>query len=207
MQKNSALIVVDLQPDFCPGGALAVPGGDEIVPLVNRLGQAFETVVLTQDWHPAAHISFAANHPGRAPFGMIDLPYGPQVLWPTHCVMETPGAALHPGLRIPHAGLIIRKGSHWNVDSYSAFLEADRTTRTGLDGYLTSRGITDLYICGLALDFCVGWTAEDARGFGFNAAIIEDAARAIDLNNSLAAAWERLGKAGVKRLQSADVAG
>ncbi len=207
MQKNSALIVVDLQPDFCPGGALAVPGGDEIVPLVNRLGQAFETVVLTQDWHPAAHISFAANHSGRAPFGMIDLPYGPQVLWPTHCVMETPGAALHPGLRIPHAGLIIRKGSHWNVDSYSAFLEADRTTRTGLDGYLTSRGITDLYICGLALDFCVGWTAEDARGFGFNAAIIEDAARAIDLNNSLAAAWERLGKAGVKRLQSADVAG
>lgn len=207
MQKNSALIVVDLQPDFCPGGALAVPGGDEIVPLVNRLGQAFETVVLTQDWHPAAHISFAANHPGRAPFGMIDLPYGPQVLWPTHCVMETPGAALHPGLRIPHAGLIIRKGSHRNVDSYSAFLEADRTTRTGLDGYLTSRGITNLYICGLALDFCVGWTAEDARGFGFNAAIIEDAARAIDLNNSLAAAWERLGKAGVKRLQSADVAG
>lgn len=199
MQKDSALIVVDLQPDFCPGGALAVPGGDEIVPLVNELGQKFGTVVLTQDWHPADHISFAANHPGKAPFGTIDLPYGKQVLWPTHCVMETPGAALHPGLKIPHACAIIRKGSHRNVDSYSAFLEADRTTRTGLDGYLRSRGIRDLYICGLALDFCVAWTAEDARNFGFNATIVEDACRAIDLDGSLAAAWERLEKAGVKR--------
>ncbi|MDE2239407.1 MAG: bifunctional nicotinamidase/pyrazinamidase [Rhodospirillales bacterium] len=202
MQKTAALIVVDLQPDFCPGGALAVPGGDEIVPLVNKLAQNFETVVLTQDWHPADHVSFAANHPGQAPFGMIDLPYGPQVLWPTHCVMESPGAALHPGLHIPHASAIIRKGSHRNVDSYSAFLEADRATRTGLDGYLTSRGVTDLYICGLALDFCVAWTAEDARGFGFNATIIEDACRAIDLNGSLAAAWARLAKAGVKPITS-----
>ncbi|HTQ72514.1 MAG TPA: bifunctional nicotinamidase/pyrazinamidase [Acidocella sp.] len=205
MQETAALIVVDLQRDFCPGGALAVPGGDEIVPLVNELARPFETVVLTQDWHPAEHISFAANHPGKAVFETIDLPYGPQVLWPTHCVMETPGAALHPGLHIPHASLIIRKGSHRNVDSYSAFLEADRTTRTGLDGYLRARGITDLYICGLALDFCVAWTAEDARNFGFNAAIIADACRAIDLNGSLDAAWDRLDKAGVKRLRSPEI--
>ncbi len=205
MQKHSALIAVDLQPDFCPGGALAVPGGDEIIPLINELARPFETVVLTQDWHPADHISFAANHPGRAPFGMIGLAYGPQVLWPTHCVMETPGAALHPGVRIPHASLILRKGSHRNVDSYSAFLEADRTTHTGLDGYLRSRGITDLYICGLALDFCVAWTAEDARSFGFNATLIEDASRAIDLNGSLAAAWERLEKAGVNKVNSAEI--
>ncbi|MGE4482306.1 bifunctional nicotinamidase/pyrazinamidase [Acidocella sp.] len=205
MQKHTALIVVDLQPDFCPGGALAVPDGDSIVPLVNELGQSFETVVLTQDWHPAAHVSFAANHPGKAPFDSIDLPYGRQVLWPTHCVMDSPGAALHPGLNIPHASLIIRKGSHKDVDSYSAFLEADRATRTGLDGYLASRGITDLYICGLALDFCVAWTAEDARRFGFAAAIIEDAARAINLDGSLAAAWTGLEKAGVRRLHSSDI--
>lgn len=206
MQKHSALIAVDLQPDFCPGGALAVPGGDEIIPLINKLARPFETVVLTQDWHPAAHVSFAANHPGKVPFETIALPYGRQVLWPVHCVMATPGAALHPGLDIPHASLIIRKGSHLQVDSYSAFLEADRTTRTGLDGYLRARGITDLYICGLALDFCVAWTAEDARDFGFNAAIIEDASRAIDLNGSLAAAWERLAAAGVKRLRSQELA-
>jgi len=134
MQKHSALLVIDLQPDFCPGGPLAVPGGDDILLIINQLAAKFETVVLTQDWHPADHISFAANHPGRTPFETIPLPYGEQVLWPTHCVMATEGAALHPGLAIPHASLILRKGSHRNIDSYSAFLEADRTTKTGLDG-------------------------------------------------------------------------
>lgn len=202
MQKHSALLVIDLQPDFCPGGPLAVPGGADIIPLVNHLARRFETVVLTQDWHPANHTSFAANHPGRAAFETIPLPYGAQILWPTHCVMGTPGAALHPGLDIPHACAIIRKGSHRDVDSYSAFLEADRTTKTGLDGFLAARGITDVYLCGLATDFCVAWSAEDARQFGFCSTIIEDACRAIDLNGSLQAAWTRLTTAGVSRLTS-----
>jgi nicotinamidase/pyrazinamidase len=202
MHKHSALLVIDVQPDFCPGGPLAVPGGDEILPLINRLALKFETVVLTQDWHPADHISFAANHPGRAPFETTTLPYGEQVLWPTHCVMATEGAALHPGLTIPHAALILRKGSHRDVDSYSAFLEADRTTKTGLDGYLRARGINHVYLCGLATDFCVAWSAEDARHSGFGATIIEDACRAIDLNGSLAQAWDRLTAAGVSRLDA-----
>lgn len=205
MHKNSALLIVDIQPDFCSGGALAVPDGEKIVPLVNKLAEKFETVILTQDWHPADHISFAANHPGRAPFETIELPYGTQVLWPTHCVMDTPGAALHPDLHIPNAALIQRKGSHHNVDSYSAFMEADRITKTGLDGYLRTIGIEHLYICGLATDFCVAWTAEDARHFGFTVAIIEDACRAIDLNGSLDAAWEKLTAAGVERISSGDL--
>ncbi len=199
MNRTSALLVVDIQNDFCPGGALAVVRGDEIVPLVNQIASQFETVVITQDWHPAGHISFAGNHLGRAPFEMITLPYGPQMLWPAHCVMGSTGAALHPGLDIPHASLIIRKGSHADIDSYSAFLEADRTTKTGLDGYLTSRGITDVHVCGLATDYCVAWSAEDARKFGFKTTVIEAACRAIDLNGSLAAAWQRLSAAGVER--------
>jgi nicotinamidase/pyrazinamidase len=203
MHKHSALLVIDVQPDFCPGGPLAVPNGAEIVPLINHFAPKFETVVLTQDWHPADHISFAASHPGRSPFETTTLPYGEQVLWPTHCVMATPGAALHPGLAIPHAALILRKGSHRDVDSYSAFLEADRATKTGLDGYLHARGIENLYLCGLATDFCVAWSAEDARNFGFAATIIEDACRAIDLGGSLAQAWERLAAAGVARISSA----
>ncbi len=202
MQKHAALLVIDVQPDFCPGGALAVPDGDAIIPLINRLAPRFETVILTQDWHPADHISFAASHPGKQPFEMIELPYGPQVLWPSHCVMGTPGAALHPALDIPHARMILRKGGNRLVDSYSAFLEADRASKTGLDGYLRSLGITDLYLCGLATDFCVAWSAEDARAFGFNATIIEDACRAIDLNGSLGAAWARLAAAGVARISS-----
>jgi nicotinamidase/pyrazinamidase len=202
MNPHSALLVIDAQNDFCPGGALAVPHGDAIMPLVNGIARRFETVVLTQDWHPAGHISFATQHPGRAPFDMIDLPYGPQVLWPTHCVQASQGAALHPDLETPHASLIIRKGAHPEVDSYSAFLEADRTTKTGLDGYFTARGITDIYLCGLATDFCVAWSAEDAARFGFRATVIEDACRAIDLNNSLAAAWGRLAAAGVTRASS-----
>ncbi len=205
MQKHTALLVIDLQPDFCPGGPLAVPGGDEIIPLINQIAGQFETVVLTQDWHPADHISFAPNHPGSTPFETIPLPYGEQVLWPTHCVMATAGAALHPGLAIPHASLILRKGSHRNVDSYSAFLEADRTTKTGLDGYFRSCGITEIYVVGLATDYCVAWSAEDARHFGFAATIIEDACRAIDLDGSLTSAWERLTLAGVSRIQSQDL--
>lgn len=200
MQKHTALLVIDVQPDFCTGGALAVPGGEAILPLVNEIAKRFETVVLTQDWHPADHISFAANHPGKAAFETITLAYGEQVLWPTHCVHGTPGAALHPALDIPHASAIIRKGGHRDVDSYSAFLEADRVTKTGLDGYLAARGITEVYLVGLATDFCVAWSAEDARAFGFKAIVIEDACRAIDLNGSLAAAWERLGAAGVARV-------
>jgi nicotinamidase/pyrazinamidase len=202
MHKHSALLVIDVQPDFCPGGPLAVPGGIDIIPLINQLAQKFETVVLTQDWHPANHISFAANHPGRTPFEMLSLPYGEQVLWPTHCVMATEGAALHPALDIPHAALVLRKGSHQNVDSYSAFLEADRTTKTGLDGYLHSRGIEHVYLCGLATDFCVAWSAEDASHFGFAVTIIEDACRAIDMNGSLDAAWARLEDAGVMQIAS-----
>lgn len=205
MQKHAALLVIDVQPDFCPGGPLAVPGGDDILHLINQLAAKFETVVLTQDWHPDNHISFASNHPGRAPFETISLPYGEQVLWPTHCVMATEGAALHPGLSIPHASLILRKGSHRDVDSYSAFLEADRTTKTGLDGYFSARGITDIYLCGLATDFCVAWSAEDACSFGFKATIIEDACRAIDLNSSLDAAWTRLTAAGITRLAAKDL--
>ena len=199
MQNNAALLVIDVQNDFCPGGALAVAQGNTIVPIINQVAPKFETVIITQDWHPPGHASFAASYPGKQPFETTILPYGPQVLWPTHCVMASEGAALHPDLSIPHASLILRKGSNPGVDSYSAFLEADRISRTGLDGYLASRGITEVYLCGLALDYCVAWSAEDARHFGLKATIIEDACRAIDLNDSLRLAWERLIKVGVSR--------
>ncbi len=202
MKSHAALLVIDVQNDFCPGGALAVAGGDEIIPLINRLASGFSTVILSQDWHPADHTSFAAQHPDRVPFDSITLPYGPQTLWPTHCVMASAGAAFHAGLEIPHASLIIRKGSNQAIDSYSAFLEADRQTRTGLDGYLKSRGITALFLCGLATDYCVAWSAEDAVGFGFEANVIEDACRAIDLNGSLQAAWTRLNDKGAARIAS-----
>jgi len=202
MNKHAALLVIDVQNDFCPGGALAVADGDAIIPLINDLTQNFSTVVLTQDWHPAAHISFAAQHAGRTPFETITLDYGPQTLWPTHCVMATEGAAFHKDLAIPHASAIIRKGSNPAIDSYSAFLEADRTTKTGLDGYLRSRGITELFLCGLATDYCVAWSAEDAVTFGFKTAILENACRAIDLNSSLDSAWARLKTAGVARTTS-----
>jgi nicotinamidase/pyrazinamidase len=199
----TALLVIDVQNDFCPGGALAVPEGDAIIPLINALARKFETVVLTMDWHPADHLSFAAQHPGHAPFTQINVAYGPQTLWPSHCVMATSGAELHPALAVPHASLILRKGLHRMVDSYSAFLEADRKTRTGLDGYLAARGITEVYLCGLATDYCVAWSAEDAARFGFKASMIEDACRAIDLNGSLAQARARLREAGVSWTESA----
>jgi nicotinamidase/pyrazinamidase len=202
---TSALLVIDMQLDFCPGGALAVADGDSLPPLINKLAENFSTVVLTQDWHPRNHISFAANHPGATPFSQTTLPYGDQVLWPTHCVMDSPGAALHPDLHIPHASLIIRKGSHPHIDSYSAFLEADRTTQTGLSGYFSARGITNIYLCGLATDYCVAWSAEDAQTYGFNATIVEDASRAIDLNGSLTTTWQRLAAAGVKATRSKEM--
>ena len=203
---KDALIVVDVQNDFCPGGRLAVQKGDEVVPVINALAQRFANVVLTQDWHPPGHQSFATSHPGRKPFDSIKLPYGEQVLWPDHCVQGSDGAALHKDLSVPQAQLLIRKGYNKDVDSYSAFLEADRKTRTGLEGYLEERGIKRVFVCGLATDFCVAWTALDARKLGFAAAVIEDACRAIDNQGSLAAAWEKITKAGVTRLQSGDFA-
>ena len=203
---TDALIVVDVQNDFCPGGRLAVQKGDEVVPLVNELAKRFENVVLTQDWHPGGHKSFATSHPGTKPFDSIKLPYGEQVLWPDHCVQGSDGAALHKDLAVCHAQLVVRKGWRREVDSYSAFLEADRRSRTGLEGYLDERGIKRLFLCGLATDFCVAWTALDARKLKFECAVVEDACRAIDMQGSLAAAWDKMEKAGVERVRSGDFA-
>jgi nicotinamidase/pyrazinamidase len=203
---DAALVVVDVQRCFTAGGSLAVPDGDAVVPLINSLARRFTHVILTQDWHTADHASFASQHPGRRPFESVQMPYGPQTLWPDHCVMGTDGAGFHPGLDIPHAQLIVRKGWNRLIDSYSAFLEADRSTRTGLDGYLNTRGLRRLFIAGLATDYCVGWTALDARRFGFEATVIEDACRAIDLQGSLARAWAEMAAAGVRRVQASEVA-
>lgn len=196
-RKRDALVVVDVQNDFCPGGALAVPGGDEVVPVINRLAAAFDFAVLTQDWHPPGHSSFASRHPGAAPFDTVDMPYGPQTLWPDHCVQGTRGAELHAGLELPNAALTIRKGFRAGIDSYSAFMENDRATPTGLAGYLRERGAGRLWFCGLALDYCVAWSALDARRAGFAAAVVEDACRAIDLQGSRARALDELRAAGV----------
>jgi nicotinamidase/pyrazinamidase len=203
---KDSLIVVDVQNDFCPGGRLAVQKGDEVVPLVNELAKRFENVVLTQDWHPAGHRSFATSHPGSKPFDSIKLSYGEQVLWPDHCVQGSDGAALHKDLAVAHAQLVVRKGWRKEVDSYSAFLEADRKSRTGLQGYLDERGIKRVFVCGLATDFCVAWTALDARKLGFDCAVVEYACRAIDIQGSLVAAWQKMEKAGVRRVQSGDFA-
>ena len=202
---DSVLIVVDVQNCFMPGGSLAVKQGDEVVPIINKLAPSFQNVVITQDWHHPQHVSFASQHPGKKPFEQVELPYGAQVLWPDHCVQGTEGASLHKDLSIPNAQLVIRKGFRQNVDSYSAFVEADRKTPTGLAAYLKERGIRTCYIAGLATDFCVAWTALDARKAGFDAIVIEDASRGIDLNGSLAKAWSEMKAAGVKRAQSADI--
>lgn len=194
---TDALIVIDVQNDFCPGGALAVNDGDAIIPRINALMDDFATVVLTQDWHPATHSSFAANHPGAAPFSLTDMPYGPQVLWPTHCVIGTTGAAFHPALRTDPAQMVIRKGFRAQVDSYSAFFENDHRTPTGLEGYLRSRGITRVTFAGLATDYCVAYSALDAAALGFSATVLLDACRAIDLNGSLADATAKMRAAGV----------
>lgn len=197
-KPSEALIVIDIQNDFCPGGALAVAGGDEIIPRVNALMQETAVTVLTQDWHPANHSSFATNHPGAEPFSSIEMEYGPQTLWPAHCVWGTAGAAFHQALHIDPADLILRKGFRPGIDSYSAFFENDRTTATGLAGYLRDRGITDLTFTGLALDYCVGWSAIDAARLGFATRVLEGACRAIDLNGSLATARKAMLAAGVR---------
>jgi nicotinamidase/pyrazinamidase len=202
---DEVLLVIDVQNDFMPGGALAVPHGDEVVPVINRLARGFSHVVLTQDWHPQEHVSFAKHHAGRAPFETTTLHYGEQVLWPTHCVQDTEGAALHRGLHVPHARLVIRKGHHVDVDSYSAFMEADRTTPTGLAGYLRDTGVKRVVCCGLATDYCVAWSALDAKSAGFEVAVIDDACRAIDLDGSLARAWDQMKAAGIERTSSADL--
>lgn len=204
--ESDVFVVVDVQNCFAPGGSLAVKGGDEIVPLVNRLARRFRHVVLTQDWHTPDHVSFASQHPGKKPFDTVALDYGTQVLWPDHCVQGTVGAGLQKGLDIPHAELILRKGNRREVDSYSAFVEADGKTQTGLGGYLRQRGLKRAFFAGLATDFCVAWSAVDARKLGFTTYVIEDATRAIDLNGSLAAAWKKMAEAGVKRIQASDIA-
>lgn len=193
----SALIVIDVQNDFCPGGALAVPGGDDIVPGINALMRNHDAVVLTQDWHPADHASFATQHDGASPYDMIEMPYGPQVLWPDHCVIGSDGAAFHSDLTVNRAELIIRKGFRRAIDSYSAFFENDHSTPTGLEGYLRTRGITSLTLVGLATDFCVAYSAIDAAKLGFEVTVRLDLCRAIDLNGSLAAARDNMVKAGV----------
>lgn len=193
---TQALIVIDVQSDFCPGGALAVPGGDEIVPLINQMADEFQTVILTQDWHPAGHSSFASQHDGKAPFDMVEMDYGAQVLWPDHCVQGSQGAAFHPDLKTG-ADLIIRKGFRREIDSYSAFFENDRATPTGLEGYLRNRGFEELVMVGLATDFCVQYSAVDAARLGFAVTVRQEACRGIDLDGSMAAALDAMRAAGV----------
>ena len=206
-QLNSALIVVDVQNGFCPGGNLAVADADQIIPCINALGRVFQNIVITQDWHPATHVSFAANHAGKQDYEQIQLSYGEQVLWPVHCVQGTADAELHPDLDLPTAQLIIRKGFHEQIDSYSAFMEADRKTTTGLAAYLKAREIDTVYIVGIATDFCVAWTAMDACQLDFQTYVIEDATKAIDLNGSLEQAWQQMLAQGVQRVQSQHLLG
>ncbi|MBN8970784.1 MAG: bifunctional nicotinamidase/pyrazinamidase [Rhizobiales bacterium] len=203
---KSVLLVIDVQNCFLPGGSLAVKDGDQVVPVINRIAKSFANVVMTQDWHTAGHVSFASSHSGKKPFEVIDLNYGKQVLWPDHCVQGTEGAALSKNLDIPQAELILRKGFHKDVDSYSAFTEADGKTSTGLAKYLEARGLQRVFVAGLATDFCVAWSALDARKAGFETYVVEDACRGIDTQGSLAKAWSDMDKAGVKRVQSSDIA-
>jgi nicotinamidase/pyrazinamidase len=203
--SEAALLVVDVQNCFLPGGSLAVKDGDQVVPIINKIAKSFFNVVMTQDWHTEGHVSFASSHSGKQPFEAIDLSYGKQVLWPDHCVQGTDGASLSKDLAIPQAALVIRKGFHKNVDSYSAFTEADGKTTTGLAAYLKARGIKRVFVAGLATDFCVAWSALDARKAAFETYVIEDACRGIDTQGSLAKAWADMAKAGVKRIQSGDI--
>lgn len=205
ISDRDILLVVDLQNDFCLGGRLAVPGGEEIAPLVNRLADRFQHVILTQDWHPQGHLSFASSHPGHAPFDKIKVAYGEQQLWPDHCVQGTWGAAFCSGLEIPRAELVLRKGYHPLIDSYSAFRENDRKTRTGLAGYLRERGFARIFLAGLAFDFCVRYSAEDAAAEGFGTIVIEDACRSIDINGSAAETRARLASLNVACIQASSV--
>ncbi|HET7849901.1 MAG TPA: bifunctional nicotinamidase/pyrazinamidase [Pseudolabrys sp.] len=202
VHASDVLLVVDVQNDFCPGGALAVPAGDRVVPIVNRLAQRFPHVILTQDWHPPGHGSFASTHAGRQPFETVTASYGPQILWPDHCVQATHGAEFHRDLHIPHAELILRKGFRREIDSYSAFYENDHKTATGLAGYLRERGLKRVFIAGLALDFCVRYSSEDARREGFEVVVIEDACRGIDLNGSVAETHASFAREGVRVVTS-----
>ena len=201
------MLAVDLQNDFCPGGTLEIAGGDEIVPVVNALAQKFAHVLLTQDWHPPAHISFASAHPGAKPYQTIAAPYGPQTLWPDHCIQNTHGAEFHPGLDIPHAELVLRKGFHRGIDAYSAFLENDHITPTGLAGYLRERGLRRLFLCGLAYDFCVRFSAIDGTSQDFECLVIEDATRAVKLPGSIEATRQAFAEAGILRIQSEEILG
>jgi nicotinamidase/pyrazinamidase len=203
---SDVLLVVDVQNDFCPGGALPVPRGEEVVPVVNRLAAFFQHVLLTQDWHPKGHRSFASSHPGRQPFDAIELDYGTQILWPDHCIQGTAGAEFHPGLAITNAEVVIRKGFRREIDSYSAFFENDRRTPTGLAGYLRERGLTRVFLAGLAFDFCVRFSAEDARHSGFTCLVIEDACRGIDVGGSVAATRAKLEELGVASIEAASLA-
>jgi nicotinamidase/pyrazinamidase len=206
IDDSSVLIVVDVQNCFLPGGSLAVKDGDQVIPVINKIAKDFANVVMTQDWHTPGHVSFASAHAGKKPFDVVDLPYGKQVLWPDHCVQGTDGAAISKDIAIPHAELVIRKGYHKDIDSYSAFTEADGKTTTGLAAYLKAHNTKRVFVVGLATDFCVAWTAMDARKAGFEVYIVEDACRGIDANGSLAKAWADTAKAGVKRIQSSDLA-
>jgi len=207
IRETDLLLATDVQPDFCPGGALAVDEGDRIVEPINRLMDLFQHVVATQDWHPPGHMSFASSHPGRKPFEEVDCAYGRQILWPDHCVQGTPGAAFHPSLRTEPIELVLRKGYHAHIDSYSAFVENDRTTRTGLAGYLRERGFTRIFCAGLALDFCVRYSAEDARKLGFEAVVITDACRSIAHGCALDDALAEMRAAGVRFVASNDLVG
>jgi nicotinamidase/pyrazinamidase len=200
IQPDDLLLIIDVQNDFCPGGALAVADGDAVVSVINRLAERFDHVVLTQDWHPAGHSSFATSHPGLAAFETIDMPYGRQTLWPDHCVQGTSGAGFHPQLATDRAELVIRKGFRRTIDSYSAFYENDRRTPTGLAGYLRERSFGRIFLAGLATDFCVRYSAIDARRLGFTTVLIEAGCRAIDLSGSLEAAWDEMNAAGVERI-------
>lgn len=205
INDRDVFLVVDVQNDFCPGGRLAVPRGDEVVPLINRLAVRFEHVVLSQDWHPSGHQSFASTHPGRKPFESIEVSYGAQILWPDHCVQGTPGADFHKDLRIPHAELVLRKGFHRDIDSYSAFFENDHKTPTGLAGYLRERGFTRIFLAGLAFDFCVRYSAEDAHRLGFHPTVIEDACRAIDVEGSAESTRRSFSALGIPTITAASL--
>jgi nicotinamidase/pyrazinamidase len=203
-RSEDLLLIIDVQNDFCPGGALAVNEGDAVVPIINRVSQRFDHTALTQDWHPSGHSSFATSHPGSAPFETVAMPYGQQTLWPDHCVQGTAGAAFHSELSTERAELVIRKGFRPEIDSYSAFHENDRRTATGLAGYLRERGLKRIFLAGLATDYCVYYSAVDARRLGFDAVVIESGCRAIDLAGSLAAAWSGMQEAGVQRIGDLD---
>lgn len=207
LSNRAALIVVDVQNDFCPGGALAVAEGDAVVPLINRILPRFDVRVFTQDWHPSDHLSFAANHPGAVPFGTTEMPYGEQVLWPVHCVQGTKGAAFHPDLDARAADVVIRKGFRQEIDSYSAFFENDRTTPTGLSGYLREREVDAVWLVGLATDFCVNFSAQDAARLGFGVVVVEDACRGIDLDGSLGQAMAEMQARGIAVVRSDIFAG